>query len=258
MTTPTTTPTTTTTTMRDRGDRYGPSVMGPIICLKSCWQPCLAETINHCFDYIWRSVTYDRLTVQPRECAVEVDAFVQGINRTLSSTKCRQHSLAHLRSNPQLPNGTAICSHIPPVLSVKYTYTHLHFSTKHTQYTVTNVDNKCPTIKPNYRTVNIQKKHFMTTIRVDRSLRSASTVRKNWRILLKQSVIANIPLLVAASTFGLWRRCWSSPVYYLNCFHTTTIKTPLAIKLQIIKLTLTLIANSYNTKFNIHNTSFWL
>ena len=44
---------------------------------------------------------------------------------------------------------------------------------------------------------------------------------KNWRIFLVQSFTACMPLLMAASAFGLGRRHWSSPQQcYLHCLHT--------------------------------------
>jgi len=39
----------------------------------------------------------------------------------------------------------------------------------------------------------------------------AGTSVKNWRILLEQSFTGHMPLLMAASTFGLRRRRWISP-----------------------------------------------
>ena len=48
---------------------------------------------------------------------------------------------------------------------------------------------------------------------------------KNWRILLVQSFTARMPLLMATSTFGLGRRCWSSAQQcYLHYLHTLYYK----------------------------------
>jgi len=41
-----------------------------------------------------------------------------------------------------------------------------------------------------------------------------STVR-NWRILLEQSFTAHVPLLMATSTSGIERRCYSNPQHCL-------------------------------------------
>jgi len=44
---------------------------------------------------------------------------------------------------------------------------------------------------------------------------------KNWRILLEQTFTARMPLLMAASAFGLGRRRWSSSQQcYLHCLCT--------------------------------------
>ena len=62
--------------------------------------------------------------------------------------------------------------------------------------------------------------HFTAIIQVN--LRWLTPPVKNWRILSVQSVTARMPLLTAASTFGLGRRCWSSPqqCYLRYCLRT--------------------------------------
>jgi len=61
--------------------------------------------------------------------------------------------------------------------------------------------------------------HFMAIIQVN--LRYLAARVKNWIILLVQSFTAHMPLLTAASAFGLGRRHWSSPQQsYLCCLCT--------------------------------------
>jgi len=57
--------------------------------------------------------------VRPGECAVEVDALMQGINRTLGGAERGQHSFACLCSHFQLTDGTTVCSQVILVLSVQ-------------------------------------------------------------------------------------------------------------------------------------------
>jgi len=58
---------------------------------------------------------------------------------------------------------------------------------------------------------NNKNNHCYTTI-VQINLCEPAPPVKNWRILLVQSFTARMTLLTAASTFGLGRRRWSSPL----------------------------------------------
>ena len=68
---------------------------------------------------------------------------------------------------------------------------------------------------------NFNNHHHCFTATIHIKLHWPAPPVKNWRILLVQSFTARMPLLMATSTYGLGRRCWSSTQQcYLHCLCT--------------------------------------